>query len=464
MNPVSLGESCVGYACESGREREVNQTALALVVAALEIGPLVWWAWMLRRRVEGLPRLLATLLAMATIAYMLLAPACFYLPRSPGSHPIERRVVGVDRSGRWYMLESTRRLALAWGFRWWFELNPHALPGEGGIEYVPPMRFATGPRMDWRLTTSEGTERVFNPPLDSWPGVSRSEQLTFLRPSILADGSLVLLQSSSILMLDISSGHWSSVTLKKASTAPSAVALTSAITSDGLAFDLANVREEGGGSTLDHTQDRLLVTVTDIRTGEVGISKALSLPGQRPHRANRYDLNLVSVEQGLLLFETFSEHGPGPGSGRAFWIARNLDSVRLLCAFEFERGERLAFSASSDGVLFTTGESVYRTDGERLRSTGPFSSSAWVGRTLIGIRRFPYFAERVKERERPLRPLLNALHNQEPPRGPAEWRGDRDVQLYVEVLDAREGPPKGGWLRGIDESGHADLVERVELE
>ena len=402
------------------------------------------------------------ILVVLEALFMLRSPACVYVP-PPGvaAEPsIIRRIVGADLEGRVYWLEAERDVAFAWGIRWWFEFNPHVPPGEGGIEYVRPLRYATGSAKRWRMKRSDGWSRPYDPPLAPLPGVPGLDLLSISLPFVRPDGTWLVGDPSGFHALSPGIGTWLHLPSKPPKVSPMSVIVATAFVPDLGFVHLHRTRPD----PFDETRDQLAVTAVNPETKHELGPFAVVLPGKRPEAANRYVLALAAVDDGLLLFEAHSERGPGPGTGEAFRISRDLQQVRRLSHFACDRVERLAFSASRDGLLFTTGESVHRSTGERLRDVGRFSSSAWVGHTLIGVRPYPYLGERILRRTRPLGEVLDAVSGAEHTRGPSDWRGEGDKALFVEVQDALGAAKKGKWLLGgIDESGKADEMERIEI-
>jgi hypothetical protein len=79
----------------------------------------------------------------AELLYSLFAPACVYLPWVPGQSVVTRSIVGVDSDGHVYWQEMrSRRFSFEMGPRWWVGFNAHTLSPYGGLEWIPPLRFA----------------------------------------------------------------------------------------------------------------------------------------------------------------------------------------------------------------------------------------------------------------------------------------------------------------------------------
>src|SRR5437867_1745877 len=108
--------------------------------------------WGRRRRLLGVVAILEAL-------YLVQAPACVYLPYVPAKSSVERVVLGADAAGQLYWLEGRSPMAFAWGPRWWFAFGGHLL--DGGLEVVPPVRFAKLKDTSWQVRTSAGVARPY---------------------------------------------------------------------------------------------------------------------------------------------------------------------------------------------------------------------------------------------------------------------------------------------------------------
>lgn len=406
------------------------------------------------------------LFAATWLVFTFNAPACVYLPSVAGRPAVMRRIVGADAQGRVHWLEAERDVAFAWGIRWWFYPIPHAFTAEFGFEYVPPLRFAKGPWARWRMMRSDGEVRPYAPPLepDSWPGATALSQLARTRPYVTDGGGWLVFQGTRLYSLPPSASEWVSRPVQLPGALPHSIELATALRSDGKIIGLDRIRPEKGYS--EPWQDPLVVTVTDPVLGNMIHRVNLALPGERPTRCGWYSIGLAATETGAVVFEACSQSPKTErGAGRVFKLSPDYTEVEMLSGFDCQRTGRLAFSASADGLLFTTGEAVYRITGERLRSVGPFSSSVWIGHTLVGVRRYPFFAERVLDRKKPMGEILRGLRVPGSVRGPGEWRGARDLSLYIEIQDAAGAIERGPWwFGGNDESGKADEIERVAFE
>lgn len=405
------------------------------------------------------------LFAATWLVFTFNAPACVYLPSVAGRPAVMRRIVGADAEGRVHWLEAERDLGFAWGIRWWFYPIHHAFTAEAGFEYIPPLRFAKGPWVGWRMMRSDGHSRPFDPPLQvgTWPGANLLEQLAMARPHVLADGSWVIVERARVLSLRPNTNAWLSRPLQSVRDLRYlSVAYVSR--APGKMVSLYRVRHDGPWQSW---QEPLAFTVTDLASGDESESTTPALPPwkDRPWTCGSYGVHLAAIDGGLLILEACGEKPSGPGIGRVLRVSDDFTNPEKVADLDCRRPDRLAFSASADGSLFSTGEAVHRSTGERLRIVGPFSSSVWIGHTLVGVRAYPFFAERVLDGKKPMKEILAGLRDRGSVKGPGEWRGARDLALYVEMQDVAGAVERGRWwLGGIDEAGKSDQVERVTLQ
>lgn len=406
------------------------------------------------------------LFAATWIVFTFNAPACVYLPSVPGKPAVTRKIMGADAAGRVYWVEAERSVAFAWGLRWWFEFNPHVPPGQGGFEYVPPLRFATGPWAGWRIVRSDGQVRPY-PPLQGalldpgfhFPGVPAWQYLDV--PYVTGDGTLIVHDKSGVHSLAPNTTGWTSVAGRLPEVAPYAYVPASARLEDGTLI-LFHQSRPSQPRFLDHREDRLFLTAIDPTLGREIRRREIVLPGPRSKDGGRYVLSLAAIDHGLLLFEAHGSHEIGPGTGDVFSVSVDFSEIRRVASFSCDAVERASFSVPADGTLFTTGEAVYRITGDRIAEVGPFSSSVWVGHRLVGVRSYPYMAKRVLERRRSFRELFDRVSGSVEVRPPSTWLGDSEMWLFSEVGEARGAAEKGHWfLGGIDEAGKADEIASV---
>jgi hypothetical protein len=392
---------------------------------------------------SGLSRRTRALIGLAVLWILLtaVAPACVFLPVAPGRPAVLRRIVGVDGKGRVHWIEAERDVAFAWGVRWWYKAIGQVFPADMGLEYVPPLRYAKSPWLRWRMVRSDGDARPYSPPVDpalAQVGYRRddeSAELGATRPQVLDDGTWVLsgtLSEPGTTRWMLPDGtEWVARPRRERDARRYGIVVASAARGDGTVVDLYRA-----GSRSEAWLDRILMTVSNLHAEAIPAPTVVRLPGDRPSACGAYATGLAATDAGILLFEACGRNASGSGTGQVFRVSTDLQSISPLARFDCEQTTALSVSASADGSLFSTGDAVYRATGERLRSVGPFSSSVWVRHTLVGVRPYPLFAERVTDHDAPSGAFLRE----------------------------RSRPQGHWWLGGVDESGKADEIERISFE
>jgi hypothetical protein len=416
---------------------------LALILYAAIIIGSVWavvHGYRARQSVWWRTRFLIWLAFLGELAYMVQAPACVYLPWAPGKPAVERVLLGADGSGRLYWLEGTSSLGFAWGLRWWFVTGPHIL-FTGGFEVVPPLRFARLHATRWEVVRSDGWRRTYPTTEPRGPGIARHTD------QVEADGTLVQWHSGGLYRLPESASQWQPVSSTRSGVEEAFLVLPSGNILE--AYEVYQTNVDTQGKRRDFVLIEVDKTATQVRRGHVSIEDdSVGGPGA-PGRSVRF----ATSTQGLFLYQTWVKLGLA--EGRTYRLDPDLEHVGPVGTFDFDPERPLSIAGSPDGTLFTTGQAVFTTEGEKVLDIDPpLTSCVWVGRRLHGVRKYPFFASQVLYRGAPFRDFLTGARGRLPGISAHQQRRfDRP----------REALLRSRWTGGgIDEAGREDeIVEMV---
>lgn len=390
----------------------------------------------LRRETPATRRILLSVAALAELLYMLGSPACIYLPRAPGKPAVQRTILGRDDSGVLYLLEGTSHLSLACGPRWWFGIT-HSGP-DFGAEIVPPLRYARLKHAAWQIVFSRGNRR----PLQTHDfGVVRS------------DGTIVdWWINKGIYLLSPTASEWRPVAPlpNKEPFLYTISALdgghTLEVYANSATFD------ESKGHILD-----LLLRERDELGRVVNETKQAIGPSETAHGPV---IRLEAAFGGgrVFLLNTWIPHSKDPGAlgsngkGAIYALSRDLSAVESLGVIDVDAdGVVMDFAVSGDGRFFTTGQAIFSMRGEKFQDlVPPLASPLWVGDTLYGVAKYPFFIANELDRADAFNSAFTFTPHRirSPASEPAYMRG-RQSSRWV--------------LGGLDEAGREDQVVQVAV-
>jgi hypothetical protein len=396
-----------------------------------------WWIWVA---------------LVAEVAYMVQAPACVYLPYVPGGAPTQRVLLGASANGTTFWLEGQSPLAFAWGPRWWWYWNPELLLPYGGLEWLPPLRYAkNGTNSDetkWEVVGSDGSR---------WPYLSRARFLTKSSRPILTspDGSLLTLWDSGLHRLEIGGKEWVCV-------APCDRLMRGwteglATFEHGVTVELYEVDRSGVQELRDRKQGiwvRQLLLRERAANGEVSRQARIDLPD---HSTDSFgspgrDSFVGATDRGPILIQTMGQPRP---EGHVWRLSSDLESPTWVCRFSFDAYKSLSIAVTSDGELFTSGQAVFRITGEKVQDLDPpLKWCHWSGHTLMGVRPYPFFVAETLKRSISFRKMSAAA------------RGTLRVARAIEgpLPQAMQAVARQRWpLGGFDEAGREDEVVEVRF-
>ena len=405
-------------------------------------------AWLVVRSSRGstrppvLGRLAIYVVALAEAAYMLRSPACVHLPgAAPEAAAVEKVLVGKDAAGRLYWLEGRSPTGFAFGPRWWFRVG-HSV--EGGIEFIPPVRFAMTNETAWDLVSSDGRRRPF--PTSKKLYGARVPRWGDWRYALRSDATLLSWDNDCFRSLSPEKPQWECLAPLASANRIEAGAVLPGDHTLEVRLEYIPFRDSRG-------RTRNLTLIERDPAGQQVRSAALTLPeapaGDTP---GPYHLRLTPTGGGFALLEAWRRRG------RAYWLSQDLQRIEIRADFSHEGwvSDELSLAISDDGQFFTTGSAIFRTTGERLRELDPpLFSCVWLGHTLHGIRRYPFFAFDALDHSHAFNHFIKA----------GKTRGDpRIADVAKRSEKYRQAVERSAWiLGGIDEAGREDEIVEVEV-
>jgi len=446
-------------------ELEVLPLLFVLMLAVYfgVIAGTVWALVRLRRSPEFFSyrkRVGLWLVLAAEAVYMLRSPACVYFPGVPGEPAIRRCILGSDSEGRVYWLEAEQDLAFAFGLRWWFEINAHALPGRGGLEWVPPLRFATGPRKHFEVVRSDGFRKSFD---CRDPRLEEADPLDIVA---LRDGVFLLYLHNGPYRLDADLGRCTFVDRYT----PGTGAGGEHDSPDGRPIRVeASERERGskaeelaaGAARLETVAGAVIL---DPESGaEVG-RREIQLP--RPIEGGQFGrIEARAVSDGYLVFASRQERRSGVSTSDGhdaivYHLDKNLSDPKPLGHFRWVGG---SVESTWQVGLIATPLAVFSTNGVLIAEITPFlDGKAWSGRKLAGVRGAPFIGAAVLAQPTvPRHPFgsvqrrLSLIH-----RSPQE----EPDSIPWESLARAAAAPRPWFFGGWDESGGGDSLVIASFE
>jgi hypothetical protein len=391
-------------------------------------------------------------IASLILLYMAQAPACIYLPWAPGKPAVERLILGTDAEERLYWLEARSPVSFAWGLRWWVFIRADVsfLPIDGGLEFVPPLRFARRTKLRWDMVRSDG---------ERWRYPGRGDALTRkgsrLPRTIGPTGSLIELFDGQPRELSAHGRNWECVPPcgAEALSWGSGVAMSRR----GELVEVGEPERKKSESDRRFRQAARPLVLRFRRPGEIPatpVEAFLDLPARTETRLDFYDdedpshqaagrYSLVrALDEGFVLFLTRND-----GKGRCFRFDGVPPPFVPVCDFVFDLSKPVSLVSTRDLTYFSTGQEIIDA-ACRVRAVidPPFASSSWVGSTLRGLRTYPFFIDRhILTRSQSFTAML-AASRATTGRAPQEW-----------MTTMAEGAARSRWVfGGVDEAGRED--------
>jgi len=389
-------------------------------------------------------RLFFWVVVVAQSFYMLGSPACVYLPPRavPPAPAVEKVLVGNDGSGQLHWLEGKSPIAFAWGPRWWFRVG-HA--PNAGVEFTPPVRFALLDATQWELVGADGSREMLS--IDRRNSDPRAPTYLSWHRALRSDGNLL---------------SWDSKCLRSLTTAVAEPKCLAELDSNRrwavavLPQDhtLEILRDEAAFQNTNGRVRDLTLVERDAEGHEVR-RVALRLPTDETKKVH-YQLHIQSTSRGLMLVEAWSS---SEGSqGRVYRVTDDLLKAEPHGVFpvRLSLSEEPSFAISSDGEFLTTGQAVFRTNGEPIQDIDPpLWWCRWTDRRLYGVRRYPFVGFAITNRAY----AFNAYLRHTRAGVSARWpRSDRSAE------ELRKGIERSAWLfGGLDEAGREDEIVEVPI-
>jgi hypothetical protein len=316
---------------------------------------------------------------------------------------------------------------------------------DAGMEWVPPLRYARRDRTTWELVNARGDRTPY-------------PTTKFRHPRYWRQGLDVVTTGGAVL-------SWQRDGLVRLEPGASTYRVLTPIDFYGgletgclLSEDrTVEVYEDSKALDQSHGRKRDLLLLERDSAGREQRRASLSLPDDETDHRVYHQLACSGMADRLLLVEVRASVGSHRGC--VYSVAADLATATLLSTFDLILDEHvpLSLAVSQDGSLLTTGQAVWRTGGGKVRELEtPLRSCVWIGRTLCGIRAYPFLFQESFNHDRRIGVALSAARGEIGDSNPV---GARRFEPY------RQAWARGQWiLGGLDEADRQDEVVTLEFQ